>query len=459
MKADLQNMLNPKSVAIIGASRNPDKVGHIILQNYINSGYSGRLFAVNKDAESILGVKAYRHVGEIKQKLDLAVIAIPAQFVPQALEECGKAGVKSTIVVTAGFEEIGEKALQEQIVRISEKYKMPMLGPNCLGVMDTRARTDTLFLPTYKLSKPGVGYVSFISQSGAVGSTILDLIAGEGFGLSKFISYGNAAYIDESDILEYLMNDDDTKVIIMYVEGIKDGKKFIEVAKKVTKKKPVVVLKGGRSAIGQQATLSHTASLAGDYQVYEGMFQQFGFTVANDLNELLYYAKVLVSEPEPKGNRIGIITNGGGAGVITTDAVGAVKALKLAGLSKKSQEILRKAMPPLVNIRIPLDLAGDAGGDRYETAVSTLRDDDNVDMIIVIALFQTPGADSSVVAKLVHFKADMSKPMIVISIGAEYTQIHNHMMEESGLPVYDSPVAAVNSLAELFKYYQYKHRK
>ena len=191
MTVDLKYMLNPKSVAIIGASKNPEKVGHIILQNYINSGYSGKLFAVNKDAESILGVKAYTHVGEIKEKLDLAVIAIPAPFVPAVLEECGKAGVKSTIVVTAGFEEIGQKELQEQIVSISEKYKMPMLGPNCLGVIDTRARTDTLFLPTYKLSKPGVGYVSFISQSGAVGSTILDLIAGEGFGLSKFISYFN----------------------------------------------------------------------------------------------------------------------------------------------------------------------------------------------------------------------------------------------------------------------------
>lgn len=459
MTVDLKYMLNPKSVAIIGASKNPEKVGHIILQNYINSGYSGKLFAVNKDAESILGVKAYAHVGEIKEKLDLAVIAIPAPFVPAVLEECGKAGVKSTIVVTAGFEEIGQKELQEQIVSISEKYKMPMLGPNCLGVIDTRARTDTLFLPTYKLSKPGVGYVSFISQSGAVGSTILDLIAGEGFGLSKFISYGNAAYVDESDILEYLMNDDDTKVIIMYIEGIKNGKKFIEVAKKVTKKKPVVVLKGGRTSVGQQATLSHTASLAGDYQVYEGVFKQFGFTIANDLNELLYYAKVLVSEPAPKGNRIGIITNGGGAGVITTDAVGFVKTLKLAELGKKSQEILRKKMPPLVNIRIPLDLAGDAGGDRYETAVSVLKEDENIDMIIVIALFQTPGADSSVVAKLVHFKADIDKPMIVISIGAEYTQVHNKMMEESGLPVYDSPLAAVNSLAELFKYYSYKNQK
>ncbi len=336
---------------------------------------------------------------------------------------------------------------------------MPMLGPNCLGVMDPRSRIDTMFLPTYKLSRPNVGYVSFVSQSGAVGSTILDLIAGEGFGLSKFISYGNAAYVDESDILEYLMDDDDTKVIIMYIEGIKDGKKFIDVAKRITKKKPVVILKGGRTALGQAAAHSHTASLAGDYEVYEGVFEQFGFTIANDITDLLYYTKALVSEPEPKGNRIAIITNGGGAGVLTTDAVGSASNLKMAELSPQSKTILSKSMPPLVNIRIPLDLAGDAGGDRYETAVSVLKDDKNVDMLIVITLFQTPGADSSVVAKLVHFKEYMDKPMIVISIGAEYTSVHASMMESAGLPVYDSPSAAVRSLSELFKYYQYKNGK
>ena len=375
------------------------------------------------------------------------------------LQEVRQASVKSVIVVSAGFAEIGNTELQESITAISKKYNMPMLGPNCLGVMDPRSRIDTMFLPTYKLSRPNVGYVSFVSQSGAVGSTLLDLISGEGFGLSKFISYGNAASVDESDILEYLMDDDDTKVIIMYIEGIKDGRKFIDIAKRITKKKPVIVLKGGRTALGQAAAHSHTASLAGDYQVYEGVFEQFGFTVANDLTELLYYAKVLVSEPEPKGNRVAIITNGGGAGVLTTDAVGTVQNLKLAELSERSKPVLRKSMPPLVNIRIPLDLAGDAGGDRYEVAVSTLKDDDNIDMLIVIVLFQTPGADSGVVAKLVHFKEYMDKPMIVISIGAEYSNIHASMMEQAGLPVYDSPSAAVKSLSELVKYYDYKNSK
>ena len=459
-KMDLKPMLKPESVAIIGASRDTDKVGHIILQNYLNAGYSGRLYAVNNNAGAdIMGVKTFKSVLDIKDKIDLAVISIPAAFVPQALEECGKAKVKTTIVVSGGFAEIGNKDLQDKMAAVAEKYNMPTLGPNCLGVMDPRSRSDTLFLPTYKLSRPQVGGVSFVCQSGAVGSTVLDLIAGEGFGLSKFISYGNAANVDEVDILNYLMDDDETKVIIMYIEGIKRGKEFIEVAKKITKKKPVVVLKAGRTAAGVAAAHSHTAALAGDYQAHEAIFRQFGFTIAEDLQDLLYYAKVLSSEVFPKGGRVGIITNGGGAGVLCTDAIGTTTNLQLAELSDKTNQALRKVMPPLVNIRNPLDLAGDAEETRYGNALTMMGNDDNVDMLLVIALFQTPGADSRVAAKLINFKDKIGKPVIIMSPGAEYTRMHVTMMESAGLPVYDSPESAIKSLSELLKYSKYRNRK
>ena len=337
-KMDLKPMLKPESVAIIGASRDPDKVGHVILQNYINAGYSGRLYAVNKNADGdIMGIKTYGSVLDIKDTIDLAVISIPAKYVPEALEECGKAKVKTTIVVSGGFAEIGNSELQDQLVKIAEKYNMPTLGPNCLGVMDPRSRVDTLFLPTYKLSRPQVGGVSFVCQSGAVGSTVLDLISGEGFGLSKFISYGNAANVDEVDILNYLMEDPETKVIIMYVEGIKRGKEFIEIARKITKKKPVIVLKAGRTAAGMAAARSHTAALAGNYEAHEAVFRQFGFTIAEDLSDLLHFAKILSSEVFPKGGRIGMITNGGGAGVLTTDVVGITPHLTLAEFSDKDK--------------------------------------------------------------------------------------------------------------------------
>lgn len=459
-KMDLKPMLKPESVAIIGASRDPDKVGHVILQNYINAGYSGRLYAVNKNADGdIMGIKTYGSVLDIKDAIDLAVISIPAKYVPEALEECGKAKVKTTIVVSGGFAEIGNSELQDQLVKIAEKYNMPTLGPNCLGVMDPRSRVDTLFLPTYKLSRPQVGGVSFVCQSGAVGSTVLDLISGEGFGLSKFISYGNAANVDEVDILNYLMEDPETKVIIMYVEGIKRGKEFIEIARKITKKKPVIVLKAGRTAAGMAAARSHTAALAGNYEAHEAVFRQFGFTIAEDLSDLLHFAKILSSEVFPKGGRIGMITNGGGTGVLTTDVVGITPHLTLSEFSDKTKSALRKVMPPLVNIRNPLDLAGDAEETRYGNALTMLGADENIDMLLVICLFQTPGADSRVAAKLISFKDKLDKPMIVLSIGADYTKMHKIMMESAGLPVYDLPTSAVRALAELLKYAKYRNRK
>ncbi len=448
-------MLKPESVVIIGASRDPDKVGHVILQNYVNSGYSGRLYAVNKSGEEIMNFKSYKSVLDIKDKIDLAVIAIPAQFVPEAMEECGKAHVKSVIVVSGGFAEIGNNVLQDKLVHIAKKYDMPTLGPNCLGVMDPRSRVDTLFLPTFKLSRPQVGGVSFVCQSGAVGSTILDLISGEGFGLSKFISYGNAADVDEVDILNYLAVDDETKVVILYIEGIRRGKEFIEVAKKITSKKPVIVLKAGRTSAGASAAMSHTAALAGNYEAHEAVFRQYGFTIAEDISDLLSYAKIFSTGKYPKGNKVAIITNGGGAGVLTADAIGLSDSLALGKFSENSSMKLRSSMPQLVNIRNPLDLAGDADGKRYDDALSAISSDDGIDMVITIALFQTPGADSRMASKLISFSEKTRKPMVVLSIGAEYTKMHRIMMESAGLPVYDSPSAAVRSLSKLLEYSQY----
>ena len=453
-------MMNPKSVAVIGASRDPNKVGHIILQNYIDNGFSGELYPVNKNAapgEKIIGLNAYRSVLEIKKSIDLAVIAVPAPVVPSVLEECGKAKVKTAVVISGGFAEVGNVELQDKIVEIAKKYNIAMLGPNCLGIMDPLSKVDTLFLPTYKLSRPRVGGVSFVTQSGAVGSTILDLIAKEGFGLSKFISYGNAAYVDEVDLLEYLLHDKQTEVIVMYIEGVKRGKELIEIAKRVTKVKPVIVIKAGVTDEGAKAAHSHTASLAGNNEAYDALFKQFGFIKAKDLSELLNFAKIFSSENLPKGDRVAIVTNGGGTGVLATDAI-YLNGLRLAEFSEETKRELRKVMPDIVNIRNPLDLAGDADEKRYSDALSIISKDPNIDMFIVIALFQTPGADSSVAEKLIYFKKNIEKPMIVVTTGSDFTQTHKIMMESSGLPVYDSPMAAASALAELYKYWKYKNK-
>lgn len=452
---NLEHMMHPKSVAIIGASSNPDKVGHIILQNYIDVGFSGKLYPVNINAGgNILGLKSYKRIKDVNDAVDLAVIAVPAAIVPSILDECGRAGVKSAVVVSGGFAEVGEVSLENRLADVAKKYSMPVLGPNCLGIMDPRARIDTLFLPTFKLDKPSIGGVSFVSQSGAVGSTILDLISHEGFGLARFISYGNATVIDEVDILNYLADDDDTKVIIFYLEGAKRGRDFIEIAKRTTLKKPVVIIKGGKTEEGAKAAQSHTASLAGSYQIYEAIFRQFGFTIANDLDELLFFGKIFDTQPLCKGNRIAIITNGGGTGVLATDGL-YENGLQVATLSDKSNAALRKAMPPIVNIRLPMDMAGDADDKRFGAALDIISNDPGVDAIMAIALFQTPGADSRVAASLIHYGTSMKKPMVVVSPGGSYTEVHKRMMESSGVPVYDSPETAAKALKALIDYSNY----
>ena len=457
--ADLRYIMNPRSVAIIGASPNPDKVGHVILQNYFDVGYSGKLFPVNNAYEGkILGLQTYKSVLDIKRSIDLAIIAIPAEHVSEVLEECGRAHVKGVIIISSGFAEVGEVKRQEEITRIADKYGMPVIGPNCLGVMDMRSRIDTMYLPTFKLDKPKIGSVSFASQSGAVGSLILDIISHEGFGLSKFISYGNAADVDETDILNYLAHDKDTKIIIFYLEGAKRGKEFIEVAKKATRIKPVIIIKGGRTEQGASAAHSHTAALAGSAEAYEAVFRQFGFVIANDLDELIAYAKIFDTQPLTTGNRIGMITNGGGMGVLATDAL-YKNGLRLAELSEESKKTLRKSMPPIVNIRLPLDIGGDADDKRFAAALDAVSNDPNVDALMVITLFQTPGADLRVASMLIHRSMEAKKPIIVVSPGGSYAQVHNDMMESSGVPVYDSEDLAAKSLRALIGYSKYRAGK
>jgi len=454
--ANLDSVMNPKSVAIIGASQNPEKVGHVILQNYLDVGYSGKLYPVNNNYEGeILGFETYKSVLDIKKDIDLAVIAIPAEYVNGVLEECGRAHVKSAIIVSSGFSEVGETERQEKLTEIARRYGMPVIGPNCLGVMDMRSRIDTLYLPTFKLDKPKIGGVSFASQSGAVGSLILDIISHEGFGLSKFISYGNAAVVDETDILNYLSKDKDTKIIIFYLEGVKRGKEFIEVAKRATKNKPVIIIKGGRTTEGASAAHSHTAALAGSSEAYDAVFRQFGFVSADNLDELIAYAKIFDTQPLTTGNRIGMITNGGGMGVLATDALYR-NGLVMAELSDESKRILRKGMPPIVNIRLPLDIGGDADDKRFALALDTVSNDPNVDAIMAITLFQTPGADSRVASMLIHYGTQLKKPLVVISPGGSYTQVHKDMMESSGVPVYDSEDLAAKALNALILYSKYK---
>ena len=323
---NLNGLFKPKSVAIIGASRDHNSVGYGILRN-LNTGcvfqckyckpFLGPLYPVNPYAEKVQGIRSYSSVLRIEENVDLAIISVPAKIVPNVLEECVEKKVKAIIVVSAGFAELGKegKELQDKIAKIAKIAKIPLLGPNCLGVIRPSSNLNASFAP----SMPPQGNIAFISQSGALADSIIDWAIEARYGFSTVVSYGNKADLNVVDFLEYFAQDEETKAITLYVEGIDNGKEFIEVAKKVSKIKPIIALKAGRSEHGREAISTHTGSLAGSYKVYEAAFKQAGVIMADNVEEMFDLAKALAYQPPCKGNNIAIISNAGGPAVLTTD--------------------------------------------------------------------------------------------------------------------------------------------
>jgi len=451
---NLDAVFHPDSIAVIGASREPNKIGHVIVKNFVDGGFGGKIYPINPNAEEILGLKSYKSVLAIKEKVDSAVIAVPEAAVAGVLEECGKKGIRGVVLITGGFSEVGKADEEKKIAAIAEKYGIALIGPNCMGVLTPATRVDSVFLPIYKLGRPRVGKIAFISQSGAVGGCIVDLAARAGIGMSKFVSYGNAAVINECDLLEYLANDPETEIIVVYLEGVKDGRRFLEVARRITPKKPIVVIKAGKSAAGAEAAKSHTGSLAGSAEAYTAAFRQARVIEATTLDQLFEFAKIF-DTPLPKGKRVGIITNGGGMGVLATDSLEYEK-LQLAKLSDETNASLRQALPAYANVRNPLDIIGDADSHRYEIAINAMMKDDNVDVILLIILFQTAAIDSSVVNIAIRASDQKQKPIIAVCTGGEYTEMHQRILESYGVPTYDSPSSAMRSIARIVEYAQHK---
>ncbi len=454
--ADMRAVLDPDSVVVIGASRNPTKVGHAMLKNLITGGYSGKLFAVNPNADSILGVKCYKSITAIPQKIDCAMIAVPAEDVNQVMEECGKKGVKGAIIISGGFKEIGEWERENKLAEISRKYGIAVIGPNCLGIVNMKKHIDCIFLPTYKMKRPNFGKISFITQSGAVGSTILDLVGESNIGVSKFISYGNAAVLDESDLLRYLREDEDTAVIVIYIEGVKNGRIFYEELRKTCAVKPVVVLKAGKGTLAAGAAKSHTGALAGDYKVFQSMLRQAGAVEAENLPELFNLSKIFL-QPLPKGDRIFVLTNGGGDGVLAVDAI-EKNGLRLAEISAKMRAKLKKVLPSHVVVGNPFDLTGDADSKRYGMALNEIVNEEGVDAIIAITLFQTAGLGSEVVNTVIDADIKTDKTIVSVATGGDYTRLLLGIIESSGVPAYGSPSEAVDSIAKALWYYKKREK-
>lgn len=448
---NLDNFFSAKNVAIIGVSRDTRKVGHVIFRNFVDGEYKGSVFPVNPNAEMILNKKAYKSVLNIHEEIDLAIVAVPPVFVPKVLDECGKKKIKDIVMVTSGFKEAGNMALEKKTQQLIKKYKMQMVGPNCLGTFDAYTKLDSLFLPRYRLQRPKEGGISFVCQSGAVGSSILDLATKDGYGFAKFVSYGNAMDIDEADVIEYFGNDDKTKVICLYVEGVVDGKKFMDVAKKVSKKKPIIAIKGGKTTEGAKATISHTGSLAGAAEIYSGVFKQAGIIEVNSLQDMFETAKMLEKCMQPRGNRTLVITNGGGYGILSTDAI-IKEGLSMAELGKETKKPMKKLLPQIAQTN-PIDLLGDASTERYKTVLDLAMKDKNIDIILLIILYQTPLVTTDIVDTVVEMNDLKKKPIVVVSAGGEFTEVLKNSLEANNIPNYTFPENAVRAIKNLVDYY------
>jgi len=449
---NLSDMFYPEGVAVIGASNKEGKVGNAIMKSIMRK-YDGQVYPINIKEKNVLGVPAYSSVKEVDEKIDLAVIAIPAKFVPQVIKECGEKGIGNAIIVTAGFREAGEVELEEKVVENANRYGVRFIGPNCLGVYNSNNELDTIFNPPERQARPKKGTVAFLSQSGAFGAAMLDWFSESEIGISKFISYGNRADLDEADLIDYLSEDEETEIITYYIEGLKDGRKFMEAAKKCSK--PIIALKSGRTSAGSSAAASHTASLAGNDEVYDAAFKQAGILRVKSVRELVVILRAIRCQPMAKGDRVAIVTNGGGVGVMCADSL-TWSGLKLADFSKSTREEFKKEVesgliPEHSSLNNPVDIVGDAPSERYETAMDIVLKDENVDALIVVFLFHSPAIEEDIVSKTVDMK-EYGKPIIAIAPGGEFTHMMSEKLEDHGIPVYETPedgVAAVNGLVKL----------
>jgi acetyl coenzyme A synthetase (ADP forming)-like protein len=453
----LKSVFRPRSVAIVGASKTPNKIGNVLMKNFIDGRFMGKLYAINPKYKEVLGVPCYPTVSSVPGPVDCVIVATPAVTVPKIIEDCGKKKVKGVVVLSGGFEEVSRDDLAKEMKKYSDKYKIPIIGPNCLGIFDPYSRVDSVFLPRYKLERPLPGNIAFITQSGAVGSTVIDLAAHYGMGVSKFISFGNGTVLDESDLLEFLENDPETEIIILYLEGVKDGQKLLKWMKRVNAKKPIVALKAGKYTGAMKAARSHTGNIAGSYMAYKAAFRQAKVTEADGLDELFDFVKIF-DQPHPKGCRVGVITNGGGMGVLTADAI-EENGMEIAEFSTQSQKAIKKILPDYGNVGNPLDLVADSGVDAYTKAIEVMQNDPNIDALAIIVLTQTPPIDERILGVLTEASDDQRKPVVTISVGGDYTDTYRKALESRGVPSYGSPLAAIKALRRLVDYAQWRGKK
>ncbi|MGC9186843.1 MAG: acetate--CoA ligase family protein [Fervidicoccaceae archaeon] len=452
----LDFLFNPKSIAVVGASNDPLKIGYDIFRNLTT--YQGRVYPVNLKEREVMGKKAYRSVQEIEDEIDLVVIAVPRQHVLDVVKESAEKGAKGAIVITAGFGETGEEqwiAAEKKIVEEARKRGMRIVGPNCVGVMNTvRGLNATFIMPAR------AGKIAFISQSGALGAGIIYKTVKEKIGFSKFVSLGNMADLDFSEFLEYLSGDSDTESIMLYLEGVKDGRKLLSSLEKATQKKPVIVIKGGRSSAASEAVSSHTGSIAGSWEVYGAALKQAGAIIAETIDEALSMSRAF-SQPLPKGRRVGIITNAGGGGVLVSDQL-EKHGLEVPRLSKGSIAELKKFLPPFASFRNPVDMIASARGEDYRKATEIFMRDDGIDMIIEISVVPTfAGIERDEHARGIVEALKSSKggkPILALFMAGDVSARAREVLEAEAIPVYERPEDVAIAAKALYEYSKAKRR-
>lgn len=436
----MQNFFNPHSVAIF-ASMKEGKTGYEIVKNMVDGGFKGEIYPINRGGGEIFGQKIYPEF--IDLDIDLAIIAIPGQFIPSLLKDLGKKGVKSVVIISAGFSEVGNIKEEEEIKNIAKKYKMRIIGPNCAGIMNSKCN---LFASIEVRAL--LGQTAFITQSGALGGVVLMMAEELGFGFSKFVSYGNRCDVDEIDLIKYLENDPQTKVIAIYIEGLTKGREFLAQTKKTVSKKPIIVIKAGKSKAGMRATSSHTGSLAGEDKIYDAAFKQAGILRVDNVSEMFDLSRGLIDYPRIKGNRIAVVTNSGGPAVMTTDKL---EELDLA-VSEPSEGLknkLKEMLPPHVSLGNPFDLLAYGGAENFASTCEAIAPE--YDAIIAIFV-PTASMDSTVIARaLGEAKKKINKPILASFMAGRLVKEGIEELKKYGIPNYEIGERCAKVIQKIYK--------
>jgi 3-hydroxypropionyl-CoA synthetase (ADP-forming) len=449
---------NAKSVALIGASPEPGKIGNSVMESLVKHDYKGKVYPVNaKGYSEIMGVKAYKNLLDIQDPIDVVIVTVDLKFVPDLLIECGKKNIHNMVIISGGGKELGGEraAIEKRIQDLSRELNIRIIGPNCIGIFNGENRLDCAFQGHLRMLRPKQGNVAFLSQSGTVGIAFME--TSDAFGLSKMISYGNRSDVDEADMIHYLAQDPNTNVIGLYVEGLGDGRKFMNAAKKVIKEyqKPIVVFKNGRSTKGAKQAASHTGSLGGSFAVISGAFEQTGIISLDSYEELTSALKALTWQPVPKGNKIAMVTNGAGPIIAAIDNFERLN-LELAQLSDQTMKSFRDHYPATYVIGNPCDVTGSASADDYRFAIQSFLDDTNVDIVMPWFVFQDDPLEEKIVDILADFQKQKRKPILVGAMGGPFTEEISKRIEAFNIPVYHSVITWITAAASLAKWNRIK---